>query len=172
MSVQGSSTVVAATSGDRQLIPRFRTEMMQRGSRQLRSQLGGMDAAVPIGPNAELLKDQAGRRVDCHVTICQRPWRFELDVGEAHAEGIGCAVRHNFDLRNAGQYHSIAEILRLDLRGLDRRVDRWLRTAYCRSGSAWCRGVPRNACSSDHQPSLALPPAIHWQCMTRPGVRH
>src|SRR5437588_7529797 len=40
---------------------------------------------------------------------------LRIDVGEAYAERIGFAVRHDFDLRDAGQHDSIPKILGLYL---------------------------------------------------------
>src|SRR5450631_597307 len=60
-----------------------------------------------------LLRRQARRLPGHHLPVAVA---LGVDVGEAHAEGVGRAVRHDLDLRDAGQHHRITKVLRLHVR--------------------------------------------------------
>src|ERR1700674_3251322 len=64
---------------------------------------------------------QAGRLPRDHLPMAAA---LGVDVREAHAEGIGLAVRDHLDPREIGRHDGVTQILRRHVGGLDGRVYR------------------------------------------------
>ena len=142
-----------ASAWRRRRTPRCRSRTTARSAR-----CSTFYASDDGGATKHLLR-QAGGLPGHHLPLAAL---IGVDVGEADAEAVGAALRHDADAARAGQHYGVAEILRLDVRGLDRGVDRRSRTPCCRSGSAWCRAAPRSGCRRGRRTAAAFNVAMSF----------